>query len=104
VSIGLPSTRRAASHQVKVTTKTALIIGGVFVTATALVSLASDRLVAGGFAELEEREARENVGRVVSSLRPVPARAPRVGEAATPGGPRGRTQGATPAAVPRTSP
>ncbi len=52
----------------RVTTKTALIIGGVFAAATALVSLASDRLVSRGFAELEDREARDNVGRVLSAL------------------------------------
>jgi hypothetical protein len=53
---------------VKVTTRTAFIIGGVFAAATALVSLASDRLVSRGFAEIEDREARENVGRVLSAL------------------------------------
>ena len=51
-----------------VTRKAALIIGGVFVAATGLVSIVADRLMSRGFVEIEEREAHENVARVRSAL------------------------------------
>jgi sensor domain CHASE-containing protein len=53
---------------VTVTRKAALIIGGVFIAATGLVSIVSDRLMSRGFMEIEERETHENVARVRSAL------------------------------------